>query len=70
MLFIISILLWLGIINPQNTYTEEQINQYGQNNSQTIEMVQNNSTLQQQIDQDYGSTAVVIAQGMQGNGGR
>lgn len=59
MSFILYILLWLGVIQTGNTYSENSINELQSTYSSQIQTISNDPTLSQHVNQTYGNTQVL-----------
>jgi len=59
-MLILSILLWLGVINTEQTYTTAQVDVHLQQNTNQIQGVISNNTLAIEVYNDYGARAAEV----------
>lgn len=58
--FLLSILLYLGSISPNSSYEMAQINMYLAEQQAAISAIQQDATLSQQVQTDFGDQASLI----------
>ena len=59
-MLILSILLWLGVINTEQVYTNVQMDTHLQQNTTQIQYVTANNALAIEIYNDYGARAAEV----------